>query len=66
MKKIIINKDCFYEGKKIRKGTEMKPQDIKDWGEIWKLNENGYLEDLTSQEFLEIQKKSIKKGKEDE
>ena len=61
MKEIIFKKDCIFKGQSFIVGDKLNTKKIKDWAEIWRLNEKGFIKPLTIEEFL-----SIKENKKEE
>ena len=62
MKTIRFSKNCTYKGKKYIKGDVL--ENVEDFASVWKLNEKGYIEPITKDEFLKLQKKLKKKEEE--
>lgn len=56
MKPIIFTKDCDFKGKSFLFGQQLKKIKKDDLSDIWKLNEKGFIEPLSEDEFIEIVK----------
>lgn len=63
MKKIIFKKDCKFNEQFFVTKDELDVSKVKDWSSIWKLNEQGYIEPLTLEEFRKIQESTTKEKK---
>ena len=57
-----FSKYCTYKGKKYIKGDVL--ENAEDFASVWNLNEKGYIEPITKDEFLKLQKKLKKKEEE--
>jgi hypothetical protein len=64
MKDIVFKKDCEFDGEAYFKGDVIELESIKyeDLSKIWKLNEQGFIEPITRQDFVKFSK-SLKNPK---
>ena len=66
MKPIIKKKNCTFKDRSFLKGQELKKIKKEDLSNIWRLNEKGFIESLSEDEFLEIVKSFEQKSKKEE
>lgn len=66
MKPIIFAKNCTFKDRSFLKGQELKKIKKEDLSNIWRLNEKGFIESLSEDEFLEIVKSFEQKSKKEE
>lgn len=66
MKPIIFTKNCSFKNKDFLEGQELKKIKKNDLSDIWKLNEKGFIQPLSENEFLEISNNLNQKIKKEE
>lgn len=63
MKPVIFTRDCTFKGKSFLNGQKLNKIKKEDLSDIWKLNEKGFIQPLSEDEFLEIVRSFGKKNK---
>jgi len=63
MKPVIFTRDCTFKGKSFSNGQKLNKMKKEDLSDIWKLNEKGFIQPLSEDEFLEIARSFGKKNK---
>ncbi len=60
MNQIKFKMRCNYKGKIYEKGDVL--ENVVDFVSVWRLNEKGFIEPLTKEEFIKLQSKKRKEG----
>lgn len=63
MKPVIFMQGCTFKSKSFLSGQKLNKIKKEDLSDIWKLNEKGFIQPLSEDEFLEIVRSFDKKTK---